>query len=705
MAKNNEKNIVKNILFVILFVLLVGFVQAVNLSFSPSSQQVGTGVDFDVNVTVSNVTDLYSFQFDLTYNSSVLQYIGISSGPFLNSDGSTLFELPPNTGTPGLLDNYAVTRIAVLYGVSGSGVIAKIRFRGLSAGTSNLVISNDSLYDSNNTNPQPILHNALTGDVIVIQSAVCGNNVVEGTEQCDGTNLSSQTCISQGYTGGTLSCTFSCTFNVTACTSGPGCIDLDGDGYNATTGGACGVIADCNDGNPAVHPGALENIASGITCADGLDNDCSGEKDWDSQNWAGGNPLGGSSGMHGDLSCPVGFIDLFGAGTIEITSSQPYYENTAVIVNCYTTVSEAVNSVRAYVIDGTKNYCNFESASGIGSQTFNCSTGSQGTKVFGCEIDQSKSYNSTPDATLMADIIQYSPLNCIVNSLDWSVNNVSEGTTVTLNVNGTNCDGLPVSFSVWEYDGFPSELIGGLDDPVNVTPLPSTFVSGTATATWTAEWQDDGLLNLGGDPEYYFMVNVNGTNYDSGKSLGQLLSVSLSQPRYETINIPLQTGKNPFSLPLIPNNLSVTSVFNSTLQAQADKIYTYNGSFAVYYFDGIRPSNLDTLEIGRGYILFMNQPGVLSINGTKRDSNLNRPVIQLTSGWNLIGTFSNVYDAKTILGNQNVNYSTIYAYDTLTQQFIPITDTDSLYGEKSYWVYVEQPSSFVPLTGFILQNG
>ena len=413
MAKNNKKNITKNILFVILFVLLVGFVQAVNISFSPSSQQVGTGVDFDVNVTVNNVTDLYSFQFDLTYNSSILQYVGISQGPFLSSDGATLFEMPPNTGTPGLLDNYAITRIAVLYGVNGSGVIAKIRFRGLSAGTSNLVISNDFLYDSNNTNPQPITHSVFNGDVTVIQSVVCGNNIVEGTEQCDGTNLSGQTCTTQGYTGGSLSCS-SCAFNFSACTSGSGCIDGDGDGYNTTTGGACGVVADCNDANSAVNPGALENLATGISCSDGFDNNCNGEKDYDTQNWVGGSPLGGISGMHGDVGCPVGFQDNFGAGLIEITSSQPYYENTSVKINCYTTISDAINSVRAYVIDGTKNYCNFESASGIGSQSFNCSTGSQGTKTFGCEIDQSKSYNSTPDATLTADIIKYSPLNCIV---------------------------------------------------------------------------------------------------------------------------------------------------------------------------------------------------------------------------------------------------------------------------------------------------
>lgn len=50
--------------------------------------------------------------------------------------------------------------------------------------------------------------------------------------------------------------------------STPTCTDKDGDGY-AIEGGACGAV-DCNDNNPAIHPGAAE------VCTDKLDNDCNG---------------------------------------------------------------------------------------------------------------------------------------------------------------------------------------------------------------------------------------------------------------------------------------------------------------------------------------------------------------------------------------------------------------------------------------------
>ena len=57
---------------------------------------------------------------------------------------------------------------------------------------------------------------------------VCGNNIIEGTEICDGTALRGQTCVSQGFSGGILRCRSDCTgYDTSGCYTNS-CTETDG---------------------------------------------------------------------------------------------------------------------------------------------------------------------------------------------------------------------------------------------------------------------------------------------------------------------------------------------------------------------------------------------------------------------------------------------------------------------------------------------
>ena len=51
----------------------------------------------------------------------------------------------------------------------------------------------------------------------IVKVSVCGDNIAEGSENCDGSALDGQTCLSLGFDGGTLGCDPGCVFNTSEC--------------------------------------------------------------------------------------------------------------------------------------------------------------------------------------------------------------------------------------------------------------------------------------------------------------------------------------------------------------------------------------------------------------------------------------------------------------------------------------------------------
>lgn len=81
-------------------------------------------------------------------------------------------------------------------------------------------------------------------------NGVCGNGVIESGEQCDGSNFGGKTCLTYGYTSGTLFCYSNCQANLSACSSGSGeiCnnnVDDNGNGAIDCMDDACWTDPNC----------------------------------------------------------------------------------------------------------------------------------------------------------------------------------------------------------------------------------------------------------------------------------------------------------------------------------------------------------------------------------------------------------------------------------------------------------------------------
>ncbi|HLC79546.1 MAG TPA: hypothetical protein VJG83_03890 [archaeon] len=74
---------------------------------------------------------------------------------------------------------------------------------------------------------------------------ICNNNIIEGSEVCDGTSLSGQTCQTQGFTYGTLRCNFICSgYDRSNCSNTPAAVCGNGTCEASESETSC--AADCS---------------------------------------------------------------------------------------------------------------------------------------------------------------------------------------------------------------------------------------------------------------------------------------------------------------------------------------------------------------------------------------------------------------------------------------------------------------------------
>ena len=159
------------------------------VSIQPRINKVwGTRETFNINISVTNVTNLYGWQTKLYYDSSIINGTSVREGPFLKSSGETFFNYTINNNynaTHGCIKAFN-TLLGEILGVNGTGVLLTITFKTVSLGISPLNLEEVILADiSSNTIPHTVMDGAVevvevVHDVAIRNVSVSSDVVVDG---------------------------------------------------------------------------------------------------------------------------------------------------------------------------------------------------------------------------------------------------------------------------------------------------------------------------------------------------------------------------------------------------------------------------------------------------------------------------------------------------------------------------------------------
>jgi hypothetical protein len=132
----------------------------------PSKTVLQTGETFPVNVTVAGVKLLFAWEYQICYNSGILNASNWTPGPEFTSPGVTIFDqiwTDDYNATHGLID--IVCTLIGQNTFNGTTTLATLYFTVKSLGTTALHLQNTSLLDNSDPFPQEIPHTTTDGTV------------------------------------------------------------------------------------------------------------------------------------------------------------------------------------------------------------------------------------------------------------------------------------------------------------------------------------------------------------------------------------------------------------------------------------------------------------------------------------------------------------------------------------------------------------
>lgn len=143
----------------------------------PSYKEIIVNETFSISVNITNVTNLFRWEFKLWYTTAHVNAISVTEGPFLKADSAqTTFGIgqmnDAYNATHGLI--WAICRQKERVGMNGSGVLAIVSFKATSLGSSDLLLAYPGRpYPVTLTDPQSqIITCSAIGGTVEVKSSI-----------------------------------------------------------------------------------------------------------------------------------------------------------------------------------------------------------------------------------------------------------------------------------------------------------------------------------------------------------------------------------------------------------------------------------------------------------------------------------------------------------------------------------------------------
>lgn len=148
MCKKPLRSLTKSVATFLLGVGMTMQAHATSVQLTPSSVMASIGDTAIFDLSISDVTDLYGFQFSLKFDPNLVNIMGLTEGPALSTSGTTFYAPGAFDNLGGALELTGNTLIGAIGGFTGNGVLASISLKAIGVGVGDISINDLFLLDS-----------------------------------------------------------------------------------------------------------------------------------------------------------------------------------------------------------------------------------------------------------------------------------------------------------------------------------------------------------------------------------------------------------------------------------------------------------------------------------------------------------------------------------------------------------------------------